>query len=169
MSEVPLEEAVGALLQQRSLSLATAESCTGGLLAHLITTVPGSSSYFIGSVVAYSNSVKEKVLGVPLEVLQEHGAVSQQCALAMAEGARRLMGSDIAISTTGIAGPGGGTADKPVGLVFIALSSAQKQVWESHLWHGDRKFNIRSSAIRALEMLRAFLEEEAFVSENSAR
>lgn len=164
MSSVPPQEAIGSLLRLRGMTLATAESCTGGLIAHLITTVPGSSDYFVGSVVSYSNSVKHKLLGVSNEVLEKHGAVSQECALAMADGVRLLLGSDIAVSTTGIAGPGGGTPEKPVGLVYIALSTPDGPRCDRRLWHGDRIENIRNSAVRALEMLRAYLEESAHVS-----
>ncbi|MCL5256474.1 MAG: CinA family protein [Chloroflexi bacterium] len=159
MSSVPPQEAIGPRLRRLGMTLATAESCTGGLVAHLITTVPGSSDYFVGSVVSYSNSVKHSLLGVPNEILERYGAVSEECALDMAAGVRRLLGTDIAVSTTGIAGPGGETPGKPVGLVFIALSDRHGQRCEKYLWHGDRLENIRSSAHQALKMLRAYLEE----------
>lgn len=109
-------------LRRRGLWLAVAESCTGGLLAGRITDLPGSSSYFLGGVVAYADAVKQEVLKVPRHLLCAYGAVSAECARAMAEGARCLMGADIALATTGIAGPGGGSAPKPVGLVYVAAA-----------------------------------------------
>ena len=115
-----LEEQVGELLSQRGWTLAVAESCTGGLLGHRITNVSGSSAYFEGGIISYSNEAKEAVLAVPREILIEHGAVSRETALAMARGARRVLGTDLAVSVTGIAGPGGATAEKPVGLAYIA-------------------------------------------------
>lgn len=117
-----MESVTGDLLARRGLSVATAESCTGGLIAERITDVPGSSEYFKGGVVAYSNEAKASLLGVPIALIENHGAVSEPVARAMAEGARKKFGSDIAVATTGISGPGGGTPEKPVGLVWIALS-----------------------------------------------
>lgn len=143
---------LGEMLAERGLTLCTAESCTGGLLADMLTDVPGSSRYYLGGVVAYSNEVKRAVLGVPASYLTEFGAVSAPVALALARSARRLIGADIALSTTGIAGPGGGTAGKPVGLVFIAivapgLSSCQRLVWPY-----DRRGNKVASAAAALAL-----------------
>jgi nicotinamide-nucleotide amidase len=120
--EVKLEEQVAELLKSRALSLAVAESCTGGLLSAMITSVPGSSGYFAGGVIAYSNEVKLKILGVSGTTLKEVGAVSARTAAEMAVGVRDKLSSDIGISVTGIAGPGGGTAEKPVGTVFIGFS-----------------------------------------------
>jgi PncC family amidohydrolase len=125
---------LGQSLVERGLTLCTAESCTGGLLADTLTDVPGSSRYYLGGVVAYSNEVKRAVLGVPASYLTVFGAVSAPVALALARSARRLIGADIALSTTGIAGPSGGTAGKPVGLVYIAIvapgyASCQRLVW----------------------------------------
>jgi len=117
-----LEEVVGSLLREKKLTIATAESCTGGLVAATLVNVPGSSEYFKGSVVAYSNEVKEKVLGVKKETLEKYGAVSPQTAEEMALGVKRLLGTDIGVSTTGIAGPGGGTPEKPVGLTYFAIA-----------------------------------------------
>jgi nicotinamide-nucleotide amidase len=117
-----MESVTGDLLRSHHLSVATAESCTGGLIAERITDVPGSSDYFNGGVVAYSNEAKASLLGVPVELIEAHGAVSGPVARAMAEGARKKFGSDIAVATTGISGPGGGTPEKPVGLVWIAIS-----------------------------------------------
>ncbi len=148
-----LEEKVGALLRARGLTLATAESCTGGLLGHMITNVPGSSDYFLGGVVAYSNAAKERLLGVRAETLAKEGAVSAAVALEMARGARRLFDSDLALATTGIAGPGGGTEEKPVGLVYIALVAPTRELCERHIWQGERVENKRRTAERALKLL----------------
>ncbi len=152
-----LARAVGELLQQRHLTLAVAESCTGGLLATHITNIPGSSSYFQGGVIAYSDEVKEHVLDVPAGILERFGSVSQETAIAMARGARDLLQVDLALAITGIAGPTGGTADKPVGLVYIALSSAQGTECERFLWSGDRWENRQWSVTAALELLQKYL------------
>ncbi|MCL5058611.1 MAG: nicotinamide-nucleotide amidohydrolase family protein [Actinobacteria bacterium] len=117
-----VEEEVGRLLEERGLSLGLAESCTGGMIAARITDVPGSSAYFTGGLVAYDNRVKEGVLGVPASELNQFGAVSGQVARSMAAGARKLLKTDIGLAVTGVAGPGGGTPGKPVGLVYIALA-----------------------------------------------
>lgn len=132
-----MEETVGRLLRERGLTLAVAESCTGGRIGDRITDVPGSSAYFLLGVATYSNEAKRDVLGVPSEILEAHGAVSAETARAMAEGARRLAGADLGLSTTGIAGPGGGTPEKPVGTVCVGLA------WEGGAWSkrydvGDR-------------------------------
>jgi len=133
-----LEEAVGRLLAERGLTVAVAESCTGGLIAHRLTNVPGSSRYFLGGVVAYANEVKERMLGVRPETLRQHGAVSRETALEMARGVRRLLGADIALSATGIAGPAGGTPEKPVGLVYVALAAEDCERCERHIWQSGR-------------------------------
>jgi PncC family amidohydrolase len=122
---VRLEERLGAMLRERGLSLALAESCTGGLIASRVTDVPGSSSYFLSGIVTYSNEAKEKFLGVSTESITTHGAVSKEVAEQMAQGIRRATGADIGISVTGIAGPTGGSPEKPVGLVYIGVASAQ--------------------------------------------
>lgn len=156
--EDPLPEiVVGHLLRERSLTLAVAESCTGGLLSHRITDVPGSSDYYLGSVIAYANAVKERLLGVPRSVLETCGAVSRETALAMAWGARRLLGADLSLSVTGIAGPGGGTPTKPVGLTYIALAAPDGEWVEEHRWTGDRPTNKAASASAALALLRWYL------------
>lgn len=152
-----IELEIGELLREKGLKLAVAESCTGGLLASLITDVPGSSDYFLGGVVAYSNEVKERVLGVPGEVLGAVGAVSPECARAMAEGVRRLLGADLGLATTGIAGPGGATPTKPVGLVYIALAHPRGTIVREHRFVGARRGNKHSAAQEALELLREFL------------
>jgi PncC family amidohydrolase len=153
-----LEETVGQLLTEQGLTIAVAESCTGGLIAHQLTNVPGSSAYFIGGAVAYSNEVKERVLGVSHETLSVHGSVSEECAREMARGARRLFSTDVAISSTGIAGPTGGTPQKPVGLVYVALAAQDLERCERHLWQGNRLGNKQRTAEAALEMLRRYLE-----------
>ncbi len=129
-----MEETVGGLLRERGLTLAVAESCTGGLIGHRITEVPGSSEYFLMGVVSYSNDAKERLLGVRPETLRDHGAVSTRAAEEMAEGIRRLSGADLGLSTTGIAGPGGGSPDKPVGTVCVGLA------WEGGTW--SRRYDL---------------------------
>jgi PncC family amidohydrolase len=137
----------------RGVTVATAESCTGGNIARQITSQSGSSSYFLGGVVSYANDVKHRVLGVPETILDNPGAVSEPCARAMAEGARTLIGTDIAVSTTGIAGPDGGTARKPVGLVYIGLATASETIVEERVFPGDRAAVIEAATVRALELL----------------
>lgn len=155
--ETGIETVVGQLLQQKGLTLATAESCTGGFIAHRITSVPGSSAYFHGSIVAYDNRIKEKLLGVSPQVLQNHGAVSEATVRAMVDGALDILGVDVAIAVSGIAGPGGGTPDKPVGTIWIAVSNQEKT--QTLLLHGskDREKNIQYTASRALGLLWRFL------------
>ena len=137
----------------RGVTLATAESCTGGLVAHLITEVPGSSAYLRGGIVAYADDVKRTALGVPAEVLAAHGAVSAQVALAMADGVRHALGTDLGVAVTGVAGPGGGSEAKPVGLVYVAIAGLGMPDVRRFLWSGDRTANKRSSAEAALGML----------------
>lgn len=152
------EFVVGPLLTELKLTVATAESCTGGLVGNRLTNVSGSSAYFWGGIMSYDNSVKQNVLGVPEQVLMTVGAVSQECALAMADGARRVIGTKIGLSTTGVAGPGGGTVDKPVGLVYIALTTPGFRRCERYVWEGDRIGNKEQSAEAALRMLIEYLE-----------
>jgi len=153
-----LEVIVGRMLAERKLKLATAESCTGGLVGHRLTNVPGSSGYLEGGVIAYSYEAKERLLGVHHDTLYEHGAVSAETALEMARGARKALGADIGIAVTGIAGPGGGLPGKPVGLVYIALSARTYERVEHFVWDSDREGNKAYSAEAALAMLKEFLE-----------
>ena len=147
-------------LTEKGLTCATAESCTGGGVGSAITAVSGSSAIFWGGVISYDNSVKRNVLGVPEEVLATKGAVSPECAAAMAEGARRLLKTDLAVSLTGIAGPGGGSTEKPVGLVWFGLASAKGVVTEKRIFPGDRAA-VRAAAIEhALQLLLAAAEKE---------
>ena len=145
------------MLTERSLTLAVAESCTGGLIANRITDVSGSSAAFVVGFVSYSNEAKKEFLGVDGELIIKYGAVSEQTARAMAEGARRVSGADVAISVTGIAGPTGGTAEKPVGLVYMALSAADGTIAFEHRFSGSRMdIKLRASQA-ALNMLRMHL------------
>jgi PncC family amidohydrolase len=144
-----LSSAIGRLLDQKALSIATAESCTGGLLSHVLTGVSGSSGYFIGGVVAYSNRIKEAVLGVKPDTLEKYGAVSSQTAHEMAAGIRKQFFTDIGLSTTGIAGPTGGTPEKPVGLVWIGISTPKgTHTVECH-FDGDR-MQIKFSTVQKI-------------------
>jgi len=136
--EEALEAVIGGMLRSGGLTLAAAESCTGGLIGHRITNVPGSSDYFLAGLTTYSNESKTRLLGVPAELIAAHGAVSPEVAIAMAEGVRRAVGADVGISTTGIAGPGGATPTKPVGLVHIGLSDETGNMTEELRLRGDR-------------------------------
>ena len=149
-----LESCIGRMLKQAGKTVSAAESCTGGLISSLFTSVPGSSEYYLGSVTSYANGVKTGVLGVSEEIIAEHGAVSMECVKAMAEGVRKLTGSDFSVATSGIAGPGGGSDEKPVGLVWIAVSSQMGTETFSLLSKGDRKRNIDRFASNALNILR---------------
>lgn len=149
-----LEARIVAEYTARGLTLALAETDTGGLAGYRITNVPGSSKVFLGGVVAYSNRVKVAVLGVPEALLRAHGAVSAECALAMADGARRLLGADVAVAATGIAGPTGGTAEKPVGTVFVAISREGERRAERLQCSGDR-LTVRAAFAEAMLRLAA--------------
>lgn len=149
-----LETVVGSLLVQHNATVGTAESCTGGFVANQITSVPGASQYFQGSVVSYSNEVKMNVLGVLSQTLEAFGAVSEQTAREMAEGARKVLNTTFAISTTGIAGPDGGTAEKPVGTVWIACATPEETFTQLLTLRNNRKINIELTASYALNLLR---------------
>jgi nicotinamide-nucleotide amidase len=157
-----LEGAVARLLKEEDATLALAESCTGGLLAKRLTDMPGSSAYFTEGLVTYSNGAKERLLGVPHALIVEHGAVSEPVARAMAEGARTVSGADYGLSVTGIAGPDGGTEEKPVGLVFVGISDAQDTFAEKldlTAWARSRDSIRERSTNRAFDLLRLRLEE----------
>ena len=158
--EDTLQDCIGRLLTAYGKTMSAAESCTGGMISHLITSIPGSSAYYLGSVTSYANSVKENVLGVSPNIIRQHGAVSSECAAAMAEGVRKLTGSDFAISTTGIAGPDGGSAEKPVGLVWIGVSSQNSTETYKIQYKGDRQRNIERFAAYALNILRKKIDNE---------
>jgi len=152
---------VGRRLRSAGLTVGTAESCTGGLVAQCLTAVPGSSAWFRGAIVAYANDVKERLLDVPASLLAAHGAVSEPVARAMAEGARRRLGTDIVLATTGVAGPDGGTPEKPVGLVWWALADAKGTLSRSRRFPGDRGLIRRWTAQFALDLLRRRLDARA--------
>lgn len=153
MIDVERLDKISFQLKSQNLTLATAESCTGGLIAHTLTNISGSSDYFERGVVSYSNKSKIELLGVPESLLTEYGAVSEQVAKAMAEGIRNNSKVDIGIATTGIAGPTGGTKDKPVGLVYIAVSTQEETYVKKFLFNGDRLQNKESGCDAALNML----------------
>ena len=153
-----LEETVGRLLKEAGLTLSAAESCTGGEISHLITSIPGSSAYYLGSVTSYAIAVKEKVLGVPHETIREHGVVSSEVAAAMAEGVRRLTGSDFAVSTTGLAGPGGDGV-LPAGTVWIGVAGPKGTKTVRKNFRNDRIRNIERFSAAALDFLRLSIIE----------
>ena len=153
---------VAELLKHKKLSVATAESCTGGLIGHTLTNVSGSSEYYDRGIISYSNRAKMELLGVKEETLKKHGAVSEQTAREMAIGVRERSRVDIGIATTGIAGPTGGTREKPVGLVYIGLSTGEGTVVRKFNFHGDRVENKESTCSAALQMLLEYLENKLF-------
>ena len=156
-----LQECIGRLLKQTGKTVSAAESCTGGTISALFTGIAGSSEYYLGSVTSYANSVKTGVLGVPPEIIGTHGAVSSECVAAMAEGVRALTGSDYSVATSGIAGPGGGSDSKPVGLVWIGVSSEFGTETFSCTFRGDRKRNMERFASSALDILRRKILKES--------
>jgi len=155
--DISLGASLGALVRERGLTMATAESCTGGNIAHLVTSVPGSSAYFLGSVVAYDNRIKSGVLGVDPALIEEKGAVSREVAEAMARGVQALMGSDTSISTSGIAGPGGGTEDKPVGTTWITVRHGDTSYSMKYRLGGSREQIIEQASHTALQLLRRLI------------
>ena len=152
-----LEDVVGSLLRESGLTLALAESCTGGLIADRITDIPGSSDYFRGGVIAYDNSVKMHLLDVSSESLERHGAVSRQVAIEMAAGCRKRLGADIGLSATGVAGPGGGTPEKPVGTVYLGLSTDEKELAIELKLTENRSLNKMLTSTAALNLIRRFV------------
>ena len=155
-----LAEELGKLLLEKGLTLSTAESCTGGGIASVITSISGSSEYFKGGIVAYANEVKTALLGVSETTLEKHGAVSEETVQEMAKGAMKSMKTSCAIATSGIAGPGGGSEEKPVGLVWIGVSSQMGTETVKMTFRGDRKRNIERFASSALDTLRKKIEKE---------
>ena len=153
-----LADGVGEKLRTKGLTLALAESCTGGKLGDIITEVPGSSDYFLGGVVSYGNDAKVEILGIDADVLRSKGAVSEEVARMMADGARARFGADIGIGITGIAGPSGGTPSKPVGLVFIAMTSRDKGICVKNTFDGTRSEIKCLAAEKAVLMLAEFLD-----------
>lgn len=158
--DIPMNHLVGDLLKEKGKTIATAESCTGGFVAHQITAVAGSSSYFKGSIIAYDNAVKVAQLGVKQETLDTVGAVSKETVEQMVAGAIGLLDTDYAVATSGIAGPGGGTDEKPVGTVWIATGTYNKVVSKKFQFHGTRQAIIERSTIMALDMVRKLMQEE---------
>lgn len=154
-----LQEAIGNRLNALQATVSLAESCTGGNIGRLITQIPGSSAYFLGSVISYDNSVKERILGVSPDILAEHGAVSEATVAAMLAGVLQLIGTDYAIAVSGVAGPGGGTDDKPVGTVYIGVSGRGTTRIKRYNFAQDRQINIEYSSMYALHMLRVLLDE----------
>ena len=152
-----LEQEVGNLLRQKRLTLGIVESATGGLISHLITNVPGSSDYYKGSIIAYSNEVKIKVIGVKEETINQYGAVSYQVAEEMAQGGRKVLAADICLADTGIAGPTGATTEKPTGLFYIGLSHQAGTYSRKHNFQGNREQNKRDAAEAALGWLKEYL------------
>ena len=157
-AEQLIEEVLGQALSLRKLTLAVAESCTGGLICSRLTNVPGSSAYFLGGMVVYSYEAKERLLGVRHATLYDHGAVSEPTAREMAQGVRETVAADLGLAVTGIAGPGGGMPGKPVGLTWIALSSRDKSVARQFIWQGDSLANKSSSAEAALRLVKDYLD-----------
>ena len=157
----PMQEAIGDLLKKNNSTLGTAESCTGGYIAHLITSIAGSSDYFKGSVVSYANEVKENVLHVAANTLQQHGAVSEATVMQMVEGALDTLKTDFALATSGIMGPGGGSEQKPVGTVWVAAGNKHAIVTQEFHFRFDRARNIEMTAINALNLLRKFIIEQS--------
>lgn len=155
-----LEKAVGDLLKMKNATLSIAESCTGGYLSQRITSIPGSSEYFMGSVIAYSNDIKLEVLKIKMKSLIDHGSVSREVVEEMAMGVRDHFKTDYAISTSGVAGPAGGTEEKPVGLIWVAVASREKVISKKYLFGGNRTRNIERSSLAGLNMLRRMLLDE---------
>jgi PncC family amidohydrolase len=157
---IPVEQTIGALLRTRGLKLATAESCTGGLVADRITNVPGSSDYFLGGVIAYADEAKVALLHVSWDTLRLHGAVSRETVIEMARGVCKTLGSDIGVSVSGISGPGGGSPDNPVGTTWIGLSGPDGNWARKFVWGGDRRRNKQSSAQAALQFVLDYLDNK---------
>lgn len=158
--DIPMEKILGNLLLQKNKTLATAESCTGGYIAHLITLIPGSSSFYKGTIVSYDNAVKTSLLKVPEDMLAQNGAVSEPVVVQMVKGILQNIPTDYAIAVSGIMGPDGGSADKPVGTVWIAVGNAQKQMTQKLHFRFNRQRNIQLTAVNAMNLMRKFILEE---------
>lgn len=156
-----IEVRLGRRMTELGKTLAVAESCTGGLIGHRVTDAPGSSAYFLGGVIAYSYEAKERLLNVRHRTLYEFGAVSEETAREMARGARRALGADVGVAVTGIAGPGGGLPDKPVGTTWVAVSSREGDWAQRHQWNGDRSENKTYSVDAVLALLLDILENKS--------
>ena len=152
-----LEEQIGEALLNQNKTLSIAESCTGGLLSHRLTNVPGSSGYLLSAIICYSNEAKTKLVRVPTQLIEKHGAVSEEVALAMAKGVRTLQNSDFGIGITGIAGPTGGTSQKPIGLTFIAVATAQEELCFKCHFEGSRLEIKKKASTQALNLIKEFL------------
>jgi len=152
-----LEQEIGDILRQRGMTLGVVESATGGLISHRITNVPGSSDYYRGSVTAYSNEAKVRIVGVKAETIDRYGAVSARVAEEMAEGGRKLLAVDVCIADTGIAGPGGATPEKPAGLFYLGLSHRGRAYSQKHNFTGSREQNKQNAAEAALKWLKEYL------------
>ena len=155
---IPIEVRIGQALTRQGLTIAIAESATGGMVASRLTDISGSSSYFMGGIVAYSNFIKTSILGVPEETVERYGAVSEQTAVAMAKGVRHLLRTDIGVSTTGIAGPTGGTERKPVGLIYVAANFQDSTMVRREVFSENREENKSEFTQKALELLASVLE-----------
>lgn len=164
----PLEVLIAPLLRQRRLKLAVAESCTGGLIGDRVTDVPGSSDYFVGGVIAYAYEVKADVLGVPWGLLAQYGAVSRETVLEMARGVCELLNADLAVAVSGIAGPGGGLPNKPVGLTWIGLCAGDFSTARCYIWQGSRTENKAQSAEAALQLVYDYLTDHLYTDQPCA-
>jgi len=158
MTEQPLEVSIGTLLRKHGLRLAVAESCTGGLIGHRVTNVPGSSTYYMGSITAYAYEAKVRLLGVSWDTLEKNGAVSKEVVLEMAQGVRRALAADVGVAVSGIAGPGGGTPEKPVGYTWIGINTPFHSQAVNFHWDSDRIGNKERTAEAALQLLYDFLQ-----------
>ena len=155
-----LEERIGTLLVEHDLTVGTVESATGGLISHRLTGVPGSSDYYLGSIISYSNEIKTGIVGVKTDSIARYGAVSATVAKQMAGGGRRLFGVDICLADTGIAGPGGGSANKPVGLFYLGFACKEGTFSRKHIFTGDRAMNKQAAAETALKWLEDYLSKK---------
>ncbi len=158
-----MKDIIGKLLIQKSLTISVAESCTGGLIGHMITSVPGSSAYFMGGIISYSNQAKSDLLSISPDMLKQYGAVSGETAREMAKGVRERFNTDIGLSVTGIAGPDGGTKEKPVGTVYMGLSFDKELISLKYLFKGTREQIKQQTAERAIENIRRYLNGDTFI------